>query len=42
MLINSRNSHSRALYGFLQNLSRLRSLGAIEEEERLVQILMGN
>ncbi|MCL2092614.1 MAG: TolC family protein [Treponema sp.] len=41
MLINSQNSHSRSLYGFLQNLSRLRSMGLIEEEEFLFAILMG-
>ena len=42
MLINSRNNHTRALYGFLQSLSRLRSLGAIDEEETLINILMRN
>jgi outer membrane protein TolC len=40
LLINSRNSHIRARYGFLQSLSRLRSLGAIDNEERLVKLLM--
>ena len=42
MLINSRNGHTRALYGFLQSLSRLRSLGAIESEEKLTGLLMGD
>jgi outer membrane protein TolC len=42
MLINSRNNHTKALYGFLQSLSRLRSLGAIDEEETLINILMRN
>jgi len=42
MLINNRNNHTRALYGFLQSLSRLRSLGAIDEEETLINILMRN
>ena len=42
LLINNRNNHIRAQYGFLQSLSRLRSLGAIDDEERLVRILMGN
>ena len=42
MLINSRNSHIRAQYGFLQSLSRLRYLGAIDDEARLVKILFGD
>jgi outer membrane protein TolC len=42
LLINSRNSHIRARYGFLQSLSRLRSLGAIDDEERLVKLLMSD
>ena len=41
LLINSRNSHIKAQYGFLQGLSKLRSLGAIDDEQRLVRILMG-
>jgi len=40
LLINSRNNNIRASYGFLQSLSRLRSLGAIDDKERLVEILM--
>ena len=40
-LITSRNSLSRASYGFLQSLSRLRSLGAFDDEERLLGILLG-
>ena len=31
----------RAEYGFLQSLSKLRSLGAIDDEEKLLGILMG-
>jgi outer membrane protein TolC len=42
LLINSRNSYIRAHYGFLQSLSKLRSMAAIDNEERLVNILMGN
>jgi outer membrane protein TolC len=42
LFINNRNSHIRAQYGFLQSLSKLRSLGAIDDEEKLVKILMGN
>ena len=42
MLINNRNSHIRALYGFLQNLSRLRSLSVIDDEERIINLLTGN
>jgi outer membrane protein len=40
LLINSRNNHIKAQYGFLQSLSKLRSLGAIEDEEKLVTVLM--
>ena len=41
MLINSRNSHTRSVYGFLQSLSRLRSLGAFDDEDLLINLLMG-
>ena len=40
LLINSRNNLIRASYGFLQGLSRLRSLGAIDDMAVLVDILM--
>ena len=40
MLINNRNSYTRAYYGFLQNLSRLRSLSVIDDEELLIGILL--
>jgi len=39
LLINSRNSHIKARYGFLQALSKLRSLGAIDDEQKLMEIL---
>ena len=42
LLINSRNSLTRSRYGFLQSLSKLRSLGAIDDERRLLDILTGN
>jgi len=42
LLINSRNSHIKSRYGFLQSLSKLRYLGAIDDEEKLVHILMGS
>jgi len=42
LLINSRNTFIKARYGFLQSLSKLRSLGAFSDEEKLIQILMGN
>ena len=42
LFINSRNNLNRASYAFLQNLSRLRSLCALDDEERLIQILNGN
>ena len=41
LYINSRNSHIRASYGFLQSLSRLRSMGAVNEEEKLIKLLLG-
>ena len=40
LLINSRNNHTKSRYGFLQSLSKLRSLEAIDDEERLVNLLM--
>jgi len=40
MLINSRNNLIKARYGFLQSLSKLRSLGAFSDEERLIEILI--
>lgn len=39
LLISTRNSLIRASYGFLQSLSRLRSLGAFEKQEELINIL---
>jgi outer membrane protein len=42
LLINSRNSLIKAHFGFLQSLSRLRSLGVFQDEEKLNGILMGN
>jgi len=42
LLINSRNTLIKARYGFLQSLSKLRSLGAFTDEERLNKIFMGN
>jgi outer membrane protein TolC len=42
LLINSRNNLIKARYGFLQNLSKLRSLGTFADEERLNKILTGN
>jgi len=42
MLIASRNNNIKANFGFLQSLSKLRSLGAIDDETKLVKALMGN
>jgi outer membrane protein TolC len=39
-LISSRNNHIRASYAFLQNLSSLRSLCTLDDEERLISILL--
>jgi len=41
LLINSRNSLITASYGFLQSLSKLRSLGTFMDEERLITLLKG-
>jgi outer membrane protein TolC len=39
---NSRNQLIKSRYGFLQSLSKLRSLGAVDDESILLQILMGD
>ncbi|MDR2542928.1 MAG: TolC family protein, partial [Treponema sp.] len=39
LFINSRNSSTRVSYSFLQSLSRLRSLCAMDDEQRLLEIL---
>ena len=39
LLITSQNNLIKARYGFLQSLSHLRSLGAIDDEEKLLGIL---
>jgi outer membrane protein TolC len=41
LLINSRNNLTKASYGFLQNLSRLRSMSAMEDEQKLANLLLG-
>lgn len=41
-LINSQNSLNSASFAFLQSLSRLRSLCALDDEQRLLEILLGN
>ncbi|MCL2067305.1 MAG: TolC family protein [Treponema sp.] len=41
LLIASRNNLIRASYGFLQSLSKLRSLGALSDEEKLLEVLSG-
>ena len=41
LFITSRNNHIKSSYGFLQSLSRLRSLCTLDEE-RLMGILLGN
>jgi outer membrane protein len=42
LLINSRNNLIKARYGFLQSISKLRSLGVFADEEKLKGLLMGN
>jgi outer membrane protein TolC len=39
---SSRAQFIRSQYSFLQSLSKLRSLGAIDDEERLIRILLGD
>ena len=40
LLINSRNNNIKMSFSFLQSLSKLRSLAAIDDEERLIEFLM--
>jgi len=40
LFINSRNSLSRASYSFLQSLSKLRSLLALDDEDKLISLLL--
>jgi outer membrane protein TolC len=40
LFIASRNNHIRARYGFLQSLSKLRSLCALADEEKLLGLLL--
>jgi len=42
LLSTNRNSLIAAQYGFLSSLSTLRSLGAIDDEQKLIAMLMGN
>jgi outer membrane protein TolC len=41
LFITSRNNLIRASYSFLQSLSRLRSLCALDDEQRLIKMLLG-
>jgi outer membrane protein TolC len=41
LLITNRNNYIRSSYGFLQSLSKLRSLAAMDDEARLIGLLMG-
>jgi len=40
LFLTSRNNYNKAAYGFLQSLSKLRSLCAIEDEENLFSLLL--
>jgi len=42
LLYTSRNNLISAQYGFLQSLSALRSLGAMDDDQKLMNMLMGN
>jgi len=42
LFITARNSLSRASYGFLQGISKIRSLCAMDDEQRLLNILSGD
>ena len=40
LFITSKNNLNRASYGFLQSISRLRSLWAVDDEQRLIKTLL--
>jgi hypothetical protein len=42
LFLTSRNNYTKATYGFLQSLSKLRSLCAIEDEEKLFSLLLSD
>ena len=42
LFINSRNNSTKATYNFLQSLSKLRSLCAINDEQKLLELIMRN
>jgi len=42
LYINSRNSHISSSYSFLRSLSHLRSLIALDDESKLIEMLSGN
>jgi outer membrane protein TolC len=42
LFISARNNLSRASYSFLQSVSRIRSLCALDDEQRLLKILSGD
>jgi outer membrane protein TolC len=42
LFISARNSLNRANYSFLQSISRIRSLCALDDEQRLLKILSGD
>ncbi|MDR2964612.1 MAG: TolC family protein [Treponema sp.] len=41
LYIASRNNHIKATYSFLQSLSKLRSMCAMNDESRLIELLLG-
>jgi len=42
LLINSRNNLNKASYSFLRSLSKLRSLCVLDDEEKLLELLLSN
>ena len=42
LMITSRNNLTQASYSFLQSLSSLRSLCALDDEDQLIRLLLGN
>jgi len=42
LLITNRNNYIRSSYGFLQSISKLRSLAVMDDEDMLIRLLMGN
>jgi len=42
LFISARNNLNRASYSFLQSISHIRSLCALDDEQRLIKVLSGD